>query len=273
MASTTNRSGSVVALWRYPVKSMQGEELNATEVTERGLLGDRAYALLDAETGKVVSAKNPHKWPNLFAFRAAFTAPPRAGQPLPPVQITLPDGSILAGVAGQADEPLSKATGRAVHLTDKAPDKRVLEEYWLNIEGLPNRDKVTDWDGIPPGLFFDAATILLLTTGTIDRLRQLYPQGRFEVRRFRPNVVIETEGAGFIENDWVGRTLALGDQVRVEVTGPCPRCVMTTLPQSDLPRDPGILRTAVQNNNGHIGVYGRIAQGGQLRRGDAVRLV
>ena len=85
--------GLVVSLWRYPVKSMMGEELNATEVTERGLLGDRAYALVDRADGKAATAKNPRKWPRLFDFRAIFIAPARAAAPVPPVRIALPDGS------------------------------------------------------------------------------------------------------------------------------------------------------------------------------------
>ena len=113
----------------------------------------------------------------------------------------------------------------------------------------------------------------LLTTATLDRLRELYPQGRFEVRRFRPNIVVATpEGQrGFVEQDWVGRTLALG-QVRLRVTGPCPRCVMTTLPQADLPADAGILRAAVREAKGHVGVYAEVVHGGDVRRGDQVRL-
>ena len=87
--------GSVVSLWRYPVKSMMGEELNAAEVTQRGLVGDRAYALVDRSDGKVASAKNPRKWPQLFDFRAAYLEPPRAGTAPPPVRITLPDGTIV----------------------------------------------------------------------------------------------------------------------------------------------------------------------------------
>src|SRR6266542_2418501 len=89
--------GSVVSLWRYPVKSMMGEELNASAVTERGLLGDRAYALVDGADGKVASAKNPRKWPQLFDFRASFIEAPRGGVKLPPVRITLPDGTIVTG--------------------------------------------------------------------------------------------------------------------------------------------------------------------------------
>ena len=113
----------------------------------------------------------------------------------------------------------------------------------------------------------------LLTPNTIDRLRELYTEGRFEVRRFRPNVVLDVGGVkDFVENSWVGHTLALGDAVRLRITGPCPRCVMTTLPQSDLPKDPGILRTAAQHNQANVGVYASVVQGGVVRRGDAIRL-
>src|SRR5712692_11565273 len=106
--------GSVVSLWRYPVKSMMGEELNASEVTERGLLGDRAYALVDDSDGKIATAKNPRKWPNLFDFRAAFIEPPRGSANAPPVRITLPDGTITTSQQGDLNQVLSKALNRKV---------------------------------------------------------------------------------------------------------------------------------------------------------------
>src|ERR1700722_19753140 len=87
--------GSIAALWRYPVKSMQGEELDSAEVTERGLLGDRAYALIDVETGKVVSAKNPRKWGNLLDFRSRFVELPGRPSPMPSARITTPDGATI----------------------------------------------------------------------------------------------------------------------------------------------------------------------------------
>jgi uncharacterized protein YcbX len=242
-------------------------------VTERGLLGDRAFALVDPATGRVASAKNPRKWPGLFDFRAAFAEHPLAGGPLPPLRITLPDGTALAGERGDRDQVLSAALGRPVSLRAAPPEAPVLEEYWPDIEGLPHRDAVTD-EAMPTGTFFDLATVHLLTTATLDRLRELYPQGRFEARRFRPNVVVACgPGAeGFVEQDWVGRTLALGGEVRLRVTGPCPRCVMTTLAQADLPADPGILRAAVRHAGGQVGVYAGVVRGGTLRRGDPVRL-
>ena len=149
----------------------------------------------------------------------------------------------------------------------------IAEEYWPDIEGLDYRDTVTEF-GLPEGTFFDCAVVHLLTTSTLDRLRMLYPQGRFEVRRFRPNLVVGTASGekDFAENTWIGQTLAIGDAVRLSVTGPCPRCVMTTLPQGDLPKDAGILRTAAQHNRANVGVYASVLQGGKVRRGDSVRL-
>ena len=266
--------GSVVSLCRYPVKSMMGEELNAADVTERGLLGDRAYALIDPPTGKVASAKNPRKWEKLLDCRAAFVEPPRSGQPLPALRITLPDGGIVSGQQRDVGQILSRVLGREVVLGTPAPQTPSLEEYWPDMDGLAHRDTVTD-EPMPPETFFDLAVIHLLTTATIDRLGELYPQGRFEVRRFRPNIVVAPAlgETGFVEDGWVGRTVAIGDEVRLSITAPCPRCVMTTLPQGDLPRDPGILRTAAKHNGVNVGVYAAVLRGGTARRGDSVRLV
>ena len=271
--ATQSASSSVVSLWRYPVKSMMGEELNATEVTERGLLGDRAYALVDSSDGKVATAKNPRKWPQLFDFRATFIEPPRAAAKVPPVRIALPDGTTITSDEGDLNRILSNALNREVTLGAARRGAVNAEEYWPDIEGLDHRDTVTDFT-LPEETFFDCAVVHLLTTATLDRLRELYPQGRFEVRRFRPNIVVQL-GSGeksFAENAWIRHTLAIGDGVRLNITGPCARCVMTTLPQGDLPRDPGILRTAAQHNQVNVGVYAALVRGGTIRRGDPVRI-
>ncbi|HYO46055.1 MAG TPA: MOSC N-terminal beta barrel domain-containing protein [Gemmatimonadota bacterium] len=274
--ATQTELGAVGSLWRYPVKSMMGEELNAAEVTERGLLGDRAYALVDCADGKVVTAKNPRKWPHLFDFRASFIDPARAGAQVAPVRITLPDGSMVTSEQDDCNQILSQALAREVMLNvigrGDEEAKTSAEEYWPDMEGLAFRETVTDFD-LPAGTFFDCAVVHLLTTATLDRLSELYPRGRFEVRRFRPNIVIQSPSGerGFIEDSWIGHTLAMGDEVRLSITGPCGRCVMTTLPQGDLPKDPEILRTAAKHNHVHVGVYGAVAQGGVIRRGDRVR--
>lgn len=277
-------AGSVRALWRYPVKSMLGEELDSSDVTGRGFVGDRAYALVDAADGKVASAKNPRKWAKLFDCRAEFIPGPRG------VRITLPDGAVMAADDPDAALALSSILGRKVALETTAADAPVLEELWL--EGGPEGRDVTDERiamGSPPGTFFDYAVIHLVTTATLERLAELYPQGRFDPRRFRPNVVVASpEGAaGFVENAWIGKTVAVGDSVRFSVTDPCPRCVMTTLAQDDLPADAGILRTAARHNSvvggegrgaegaypAAIGVYASVLAGGTVRRGDTVRLI
>src|SRR6059036_1946996 len=271
--ATQTEIGAVGSLWRYPVKSMMGEELNATEVTERGLLGDRAYALVDSSDGKVATAKNPRKWPRLFDFRATLVEPARAAAKVPPVRIALPDGTTVTSDQGGLDQILSKALNPEATFR-AAPHGAVnAEEYWPDIEGLDHRDTVTDFT-LPEGTFFDVAMVHLLTTATLDRLRELYPQGRFEVRRFRPNIVVQLASGekGFAENAWVGRTLAIGTAVRLSITGPCGRCVMTTLAQGDLPRDPGILRTAAQHNHVNVGVYAAVGRVGTIRRGDPVSL-
>lgn len=284
MRTGTTVLGTVLSLWRYPVKSMMGEELNAADITELGILGDRVYALFDPSSGKVASAKNPLKWAKLFDCRATFIDPPVLGSPMPPVRITLPDGSLVTSAQVELEPMLSQVFAREVRFASAAPEKTSFEEYWPDIEGLAHREMVTD-EGMPPNSFFDFGVIHLLTTRTLSRLRELYPQGRFEVRRFRPNIVVEPTSSGndFIENAWIGRTLSLGEQVQLKVIAPCPRCVMTTLPQGDLPKDPGILRTAAIHTprieaegfgvlSANVGVYADVLRGGKIQRGDLLKM-
>ena len=265
--------GNVVSIWRYPVKSMMGEELNSSYVTERGLIGDRVYAIIDQQTGKVASAKNPGKWGKLFDFRAAFIDSPQTVENIPPVRITLPDGSQIFSNHDEIDRTLSKVLGREVSVMKASLEKPSYEEYWPDIEGLAQREIVTD-EAMPPQTFFDVAVIHLLTTSTIDHLRELYLGGRFEIRRFRPNIVVESasEEKDFIENSWVDKKVAIGEDIVLKVIGPCTRCVMITLPQGDLPKDLGILRTVAKYNQVHAGVYASVHRGGTIRRGDIVQL-
>ena len=271
MDQTRKSIGKVVSIWRYPVKSMIGEELNSSYVTERGLIGDRVYALIDQQTGKVASAKNPGKWGKLFDFHAAFIDSPQTAENIPPVRITLPDGSQIFSNDGEIDLTLSKILSREVSVMNSSLEKPSYEEYWPDIEGLAQRETVTD-EAMPPQTFFDIAVIHLLTTSTIDRLRELYPEGRFEVRRFRPNIVVESasEEKDFIENSWVDMKLKIGEEIELKIIGPCTRCVMTTLPQGDLPKDLGILRTVAKYNQVHAGVYASVHRGGTIHRGDNI---
>jgi len=271
--------GSVAGLWRYPVKSMLGEELDVVEITGQGLAGDRAYALVDGSDGRVATAKNPRKWPRLFDCEAAFVSDPIAGARNPLVRITLPDGTIVTSDASDRNTILSQALDREVTLEAAGSGREpgatsTSEAYWPDMEGLAHPDSVTEFE-LPEGTFFDAGVVNLLTTSTLERLRDIYPQGRFESPRFRPNLVVQTIGGmdGFVEDGWAGQTLAVGDEVRLSITRSCSRCVMTTLPQGDLPRDLDILRTIVKSNNAHVGVYASVVRVGTVRRGDCVRVV
>ena len=161
------------------------------------------------------SAKLPRKWGRLFDCRAAFAESPVADRALPPVRITLPDGTVVTSDQGDADRILSDLFGREVNLRAPAPRTPSLEEYWPDMDGLAHRETVTD-EPMPLETFFDLAVVHLLSTATIDHLRELYPQGRFEVRRFRPNIVVAPAAdAGFVEDGWVGRTLAIGAEVQI----------------------------------------------------------
>jgi uncharacterized protein len=253
---------------------MLGEELNSSYVTERGLVGDRAYALIDKETGKVASAKNPRKWEKLFDFHSVFLELPQVAENIPPVRITLPNGAqIFSDQDENVDHTLSKALGRDVKLTRADLEKPSYEEYWSNIDGLAQGEKVTV-ETMPPRTFFDIAVIHILTTSTINYLRELYPEGRFEVRRFRPNIVIDSASGekDFVENSWIGKKMAIGEDIVLRVTGPCTRCVMITLPQGDLPRDAGILRTVARFNQVNVGIYASVLRSGTIHRGDLARL-
>ncbi len=278
---SNNPAITVSTLWRYPVKSMMGEELNGTHITMDGVLGDRSYALIDTENHKVVSAKNPKKWPDFFSFHAAYTAPPEPGISQA-IWITLPDGTVLRSDESNINQQLSTALGSSVKLTTQAPDLANLEQYWPEFDGETNEisNEVIAGDA-PKGSFFDYATLHLLTTSSINAMQALYPEGRFEVRRFRPNIMIDTHGLkGFVENAWVGKTIRLGDSLRLRISDPCPRCVMPTLAQGDLPADNGIFKHAIAKNRPlvpfagkelpSVGVYAQVIQSGWVKRGDTI---
>ncbi len=171
------------------------------------------------------------------------------------------------------EQLLSRVFGREVAFEEARPGQMpsgaTAEEYWPDIVGL---DTVTDFE-MPSGTFFDIAVVHLLTTATIDRHWALYPDGRFEVRRFRPNMVVSTEGedAGSVENDWTAAPS------RSTATFAWPSLNRAPLRHdhvaaSDLPRDSGILRTAAHHNAVNVGVYASVLSGGAIRRGDPVTL-
>lgn len=280
--------GSVAALWRFPVKSMGGEQLQTVEVSARGVIGDRAYGLIDMDTGRVVSAKSVKLFPDILACKAAFVEQPRADGELPPVQILLPDGTTVRSDASNVDQVLSAYFKRNVTLQRAAPDDFTIDSY------QPDKDTAVPQklgsalfaemglaSPVLAGSFFDLFPLSVMTSSTLARLVEIRPQSKFDQRRFRMNVILETEQTGFVENGWIARALGLGQGARISVTIPDPRCVMLTLAQDGLPKDTDILRTLTNHNKVQVatlgqfpcaGVYAVVTTPGTVRVGDRVLL-
>jgi len=265
--------GTLEALWRYPVKSMQGEELGASNIGTKGLLGDRCYALWDVETKRIASAKNPRKWSSLLNCHATLEQTPQVGEPTPTVKISLPNGATVTSEEANIDTQLSSWIDREVQFLATVPKTPSLDQYWPDVEGTAYQDTVTQLF-MPTGTFFDSCPIHAITTATLDRLQELYPEGKFDRRRFRPNLLINSQSAqaDFVENAWVGHILAVGDTVRLKVDTACPRCVVTTLAQAELPQDLAILQTTAQYNKVIAGVRLSVIQGGNIYQGDSIWL-
>jgi uncharacterized protein YcbX len=293
-----NESVPVTELYRYPVKSMLGERLERCRIDARGVVGDRTYALVDAETGTVASAKVPRWWAGLLDFSARCVGDPEPGAP-PDVEITFPDGSVHHSGDDDLDDALTAVLGRRVHLVSTPPEGAAFEEVWPEIEGLApdaviaatrvraeetgeavSRFELAGMVSQPS--FVDLAPLHLLTAGTLERLRELAPGSDFDERRYRPNVVLDTDETGFVENGWPGRAIAFGGGVSATVSIPTMRCVMTTLAQGNgLVRDPATLRTIARHNRRDIpglgtwacaGAYADVTTPGELVLGESWQL-
>ena len=228
---------------------------------------------------------------------AHFVEPPHAGDELPPVRIELADGTSVMSDAADVDAVLSRFFGRDVQLARAAQDGYTIDQYHPDEENYDpegHRDEVVEVglgaaffnerglpSAVPEGSFFDLYPFSVLTTSTLEQLGELEPQSRFDVRRFRMNVIVDTSGRGFVENGWVGHTLAIGDHVRLGVSLPDPRCVMPSLAQEELPRDPRILKALAQHNRIEVagmlypcaGVYAVAEVTGTVRKGDRISLL
>lgn len=230
--------GRVAHLWRYPVKSLLGEPRESLELNARGVEGDRLFAIRNAE-GKFASGKNTRRFfklDGLFALRAACDGE----VPL----ISFPDGKTVRGDGPEIHAELSRVLGQPLTLAREA--------------------------GI---VHLDAGPVHLLTTASLAWLRNNVPGVRADERRFRPNIVIETLGAVPLENTWLGKTLAIGEQVVLRVSEPTERCVMTTYAQAELPFDGRILKCIAQRADLCFGIYAEVVVPGRIHRGDSVTAI
>jgi uncharacterized protein len=284
------RVGTVAELWRFPVKSMAGERLERAELTAGGVVGDRLWAVRDELLGSITGGK---RLPALMTCTARFLAEPAAdaaGEAVPPVAIALPDGTELRSDEPDVDARLSAFVGRAVTLCPRLP-AREREHYRaarftmsdLRTQfALAPDEPVPDFSmfpvsmllalsryATPPGTYFDAYPLHVLTTATLAELRRLDPTAGAEALRFRPNVLVAVEGAGLAENGWCGGALRAG-AMQADVEIPTVRCSMTTRAQPGLAADPGVLRAVAQHARRCAGVYASIARAGHVQIGDSV---
>jgi uncharacterized protein YcbX len=262
--------GKISALWRFPVKAMMGEQLNRAFVTAGGFAGDRDWALIDGDN-RIGTGKVARKWGPLFSSRARYLEEPNGESPIA-AEMTLPDGERVMTSDAEADARLSALLGFEARLITEAPAPLTLESPALG--KVPESEDAATIDFPVINRFFDLGSLHLLTTATLMKLRELSPGTMFDPRRFRPNMIVDTEEAsGFVENDWPGKVIAIGDEVRIKVMMPTVRCVVTTRAQDDLPQDPTVLTTAAEHNSANVGVYAAVEQGGTVRRGDSVEIV
>jgi len=248
----------VVELWRYPIKSMLGERLDEATVGPVGMDGDRRRAVVDRDSGVSLSAKR---------YGALLTC--RARTVDDGVIIEFSDGERIDADSPRAGDRLSHLLERPVAVATRSHEQPIRHEFPTEIstgEGEPFLHE--------PGLeaFFDRAPLHLLTTATLAELRRIRPESMFTRARFRPNILAEVNGTGFIEDAWVGAELRIGAASLVAIDRK-PRCVMTTRPQGDLVRDPGVLRTVAEANEGNAGIELRAGTSGIIRIGDPVELV
>lgn len=289
------RVGSV---WQYPVKSMQGREVDEIRIGPAGVGGDRAYGFVDVETGKLASAKRPRRFGPLLDCHARFLTPPTGDGDAPPIEVTFPDGAVVrtdADGGAELTKRINELLGREMQLISTAPEGIALDELIPQIDGLGENalgamQSEPDSHGdsfipIPaamaaPGTLLDLAAMHVLATSTLDRMADAHPDGDWNVRRMRPNVLIDDSAEPSDENDWLGCDLHIGDEVVVHVVGPTPRCVMTTLAQPGLPKDSNVLKTVAQVNMREMGAlgqfpcagsYAEVVSSGVVRRGDPIR--
>ncbi len=283
--------GQVKEIHRYPVKSMGGELLEEVELALRGLPGDRAWAVRDEVRGGIRGAK---KIPALMGLQARYVkAPPVEGSG--PAEITLPDGSTLETSDPDVNSRVTKAIDYSVtlwpllpadaldHYRRGAPAYDDMEKELRAMFGRAPDEPLPDLSVFPPeliefesppGTYFDAFPLLLMTETALRTIQQKAPESRFDVRRFRPNFLIADSGSSepFPENAWCGRRLKIGEAI-LEITVECPRCVMTTHGFEDLPKDPKIMRTLVRESGGNLGVYAKVEKPGRVALGDRIELL
>ena len=298
---------TVDELWQYPVKSMQGQQVEQLTFSPGGAVGDRAYGFVDVATDRLVSAKHPVRYGAMLECHAAFVKPPIAGEPAPAVRVTFPDGETIEGDTDAIAARVSELLGRKVLMVTGVKPGVAYEEIWPEMEGFgpdefyrllevaPSHDDTSGERivALTPGMaaggsLLDFASLHILARPSLTGLAALHPDGQWVARRFRPNILFDVSdpaaalaGPSEVENEWIGHELVGTSGTRLAVTAHTPRCVMTTLAQPGLERDPKILQTAAQGNRQPVaslglfactGAYAEVVTPGVLRRGEVIEV-
>lgn len=248
----------VVELWRHPVKSLQGESLDAAVIEDTGLSGDRRWGIVDRETGRVLTARRA---PSLLLASSRLTD---SG-----VEVRLPDGDVVTAPSAHADDVVSKWIGRDVAFVNAESFGAGVGEFFA--DATDDSSAVVSWT-MPQGRFVDARPLLVLTTASLRQGRALHPDGVWATRRFRPNIVVDVDDDGWVEDGWCGRTVRVGTAV-VRPVVPCERCTMVTRPQPDLERDLDVFKVLARHHGATLGVWSDVRTPGVVRVGDDVTVV
>jgi hypothetical protein len=282
--------GQVTAIHRYPVKSMGGESLQSARLAEAGMAGDRAWAVRDEVRGGIRGAK---KIPRLMELSARYEKTP-AETGSSAALVSLPSGETLSTTDPDAASRISQAIDHEISLWPLLPADALdhyrrgsptHEDFMEELRSIFGREpdeplpdigrfppELLEYES-PPGTYFDAYPLLILSQQSLDQMQEVAPDSRFDARRFRPNLVVDSPGADpFPELAWQDKRLRVGGTV-LQLTTECPRCVMTTHGFADLPRDPKIMRSLVQHAGGNLGVYARVEEPGEVRVGDELQLL
>jgi len=247
----------LAGIWRYPVKSFQGEPLATAQLDATGVVGDRRWAVADRTTGRVLSAKRDGR----LLLATARTADP--------VTLDLPGEPSIAGPGPEADRALTAWLGRTVQLIEA--DEHV-PTFERQADDTDDRSPTALWEG-RPGRFVDSSPIHLLTTGSLIAAAAARPDLDWSVQRFRPNLLVDCGTANRVEDHWVGRRVAVGS-AELLISRPCRRCVMTTRPQpGGIAHQPDIFRHLAATADQALGVRAEVVQPGHISLGDPVRLL
>lgn len=270
------------SILRVPIKSFQGESIESTDLDDNGILADRLLALREKESGKILSGKHARVGDRILELEARFDGEPKSGQPLPAVIATIDGAECPTDDVAEFTRRCSEALDRDVELVTAGNGACTYDIYWPEVEGFDLSGSTLEFPlgRAEVGSFADLEPLHLLTTGSIAHLSSLMPGSEISLHRFRPSLLLDTgDASGFVEDEWLGRTATLGT-AKLELTQATPRCVMTTRPQRGLPKDVGVLRTLVQNNQKEfmgmqmpcLGIYAKVTEPGRIAVGDELKL-